>query len=144
METDPTETEISAWARLVRVSQALVAAVESDLKRAGLPPLAWYDALLELRRAGPDGLRPRELQQKMLLAQSNLSRLVDRLERAGLAERRPCAEDARGQVVRATDAGRAMLRRIWPVYRRAIAERFARRLAPGEAEALFGLLRPFG
>jgi hypothetical protein len=28
------------------------------VKAAGLPPLEWYDALLELGRAGADGLRP--------------------------------------------------------------------------------------
>ena len=59
---------IDAWAELLRRSQSLLASVEGDVKSAGLPPLAWYDALLELKRVGAMGLRPFELQQKMLLA----------------------------------------------------------------------------
>ena len=139
-ERTPTETEIAAWARLVRVSQRLVKAVEAALKRAGLPPLAWYDALLELRRAGDEGLRPQALQQAMLLEQHRISRLLDRLEAAGLVERRPCPEDRRGQVVHLTPAGGDTLSRMWPVYRGAIATRFAGPLEPGEAETLARIL----
>ena len=136
-------TEIRAWARLILVSQQLLQAVEADLKRAGLAPLAWYDALLELRRAGGEGLRPQALQQAMLLEQYNLSRLLDRLEKAGLVEREPCAEDRRGQVVRLTEAGADMLARMWPVYRTSIESRFADRLGPGQAQELLALLGRF-
>ena len=142
-QASPTEAEIAAWARLVRVSQALIQAVEADLKGAGLPPLSWYDALLELRRAGAEGLRPHALQQKMLLEQYNMSRLLDRLEKAGLVERRPCPHDRRGQIVHLTEAGRETLSRMWPVYRQAIGTHFAAPLPPGEAETLLGLLRRF-
>ena len=68
------------------------------LKSAGLPALEWYDVLLEIERAGP--LRPRDLQSRLLLAQSNLSRLLDRMERAGLIARGDCEQDGRGLVVR--------------------------------------------
>jgi len=138
------KSAVTAWARLVRVSQALLGAVETDLKAAGLPSLAWYDALLELSRAGSKGLRPYELQQAMLLAQYNVSRLADRLVAAGYVERRPCAEDGRGYVLRITAAGRAMQRRMWPVYRAAIARHFARKLGHGEAEALALILSHLG
>ena len=137
----PTETEIAAWTRLVRASHRLLRAVEVALKRAELPPLAWYDALLELRRAGDAGLRPQALQQAMLLEQHRISRLLDRLEAAGLVERRPCPEDRRGQIVHLTEAGSATLSRTWPVYRDAIAEHFAAPLEPGEAETLARILR---
>lgn len=119
---------MTIWARLVRVSQALLADVEADLKGAGFPPLAQYDALLELRRAGKSGLRPFELQREMLLAQYNLSRLVDRLKRAGYVERRPSDKDGRGHTLHITSAGRDLLRRMWPAYAEAIRARFADRL----------------
>ena len=41
---------VTAWARLIRAQQAMLERVEADLKTAGLPPLAWYDVLLELNR----------------------------------------------------------------------------------------------
>ena len=131
---------ITAWARLVRVSGRLVQHVEADLKAAGMPPLAWYDALLELKRAGPRGLRPFQLQDEMLLTQYNMSRLVDRIVRAGHAERLPCNEDGRGHLVRITPDGRTLLRRMWPAYRAAIARHFAGRLEEREARELSGIL----
>lgn len=131
---------IETWARLVRVAGALLAAVESDLKAAGLPPLAWYDALLELRRAGGAGLRPFELQREMLLAQYNVSRLVDRLASAGLIERRPCPDDLRGQVLYLTPAGRRLLKHMWPIYREAIERNFAAHLSGADIKRLHALL----
>ncbi len=134
------EGAIAAWARLVRVSQSLLAAVEDDLKSAGFPPLAWYDALLELRRRGKAGLRPYELQAAMLLAQYNLSRLMDRLSIAGYVERLPCETDRRGQILRITPAGRTLLAAMWPAYRAAIAKHFATRLDGCETERLAATL----
>src|SRR5947209_20067851 len=93
-ERPPSDAVIRAWARLVRAQQAVLAAVEAELKAAGFPPLAWYDVLLELSRKD-EGLRPFALEQELLLAQYNLSRLLDRLESAGYVERRPCPDDAR-------------------------------------------------
>lgn len=129
------------WATFVRVSQAALSAVEHDLKAAGLPPLGWYDVLLELRRAGADGLRPFELQEHTLLAQYNVSRLADRVVRAGYAARQPFPDDARGHVLQITAEGRALLKRMWPVYRRAIADRFTQKLTVTDQRNLARILQ---
>lgn len=136
----PDRTTVLAWACLVRVSQALLSRVEADLRRAELPPLAHYDALLELRRAGAKGLRPFELQREMLLAQYNVSRLVDRLVRAGHVERGAADEDGRGQILRVTASGRRLLKRMWPVYAASIEQRFGQRLDEDEIVALARML----
>src|ERR671920_1477835 len=104
MNANPSEAAVQAWARLVRVGGSLLDAVEAELKGAGSPPLAWYDALLELGRAPEGRLRPFELERHMLLPQYSTSRLVDRLERAGLVERLGCPDDRRGQLILITDA----------------------------------------
>ncbi len=135
------EEAVTAWARLVRVSQAAMSKVEADLKAAGFPPLAWYDALLELDRAEPGGLRPYQLQKRMLLAQYNLSRLTDRLAKAGYVERNACSDDGRGQVLQISREGRELRRRMWPVYRKGIATHFAEKLDAGETEALARTLK---
>ena len=127
---------VTAWARLLRVSQAVLSRVESDLKAAGLPPLLWYDALLELERSKPEGLRPYQLRERMLLAQYNLSRLTDRLKNAGHIESEDCVDDGRGQVLKITKEGSALLRSMWPVYRQAIATHFADKLDADETAAL--------
>jgi DNA-binding MarR family transcriptional regulator len=138
------EAAVTAWARLVRVSQAVMSKVEADLKAAGFPPLAWYDALLELERAEPDGLRPYLLQKHMLLAQYNLSRLTDRLTKAGYVEREACCDDGRGQVLKISREGRKLRRRMWPAYRKGIATHFAEKLNADETEALARTLKKLG
>src|SRR5262245_27840533 len=134
------EHEIAAWARLLKASTKLVTAAEHDLKAAGLPPLAWYDALLELHRAGADGLRPGDLEREMLVPQYNVSRLIDRLETAGYVERRPHPEDGRAQVLLITGEGTALTRRMWRIYRRTIAREFAAKLGDDDARRLAKLL----
>ena len=117
----------------------MLAAVEAELKAAGFPPLTWYDVLLELSRAhgGPAPVRARA---GVLLAQYNLSRLLDRLERAGYLERRACPEDGRGQIVIITASGRALVKRMWPTYRAAIARHVGTKLSEDEAARLATLL----
>jgi DNA-binding MarR family transcriptional regulator len=131
---------VKAWARVVRVRDALVAAVESDLKTAGLPPLAWYDVLLELSRAEGGRLRPFEIEKETLLAQYNLSRLLDRLEREGLIRREPYLDDARGQWVVITEKGRILQARTWKVYARSIQQHIGEKLDEKAAAALAALL----
>lgn len=137
-ETIPSEAVIWAWTRLVAVQQRVLAAVEGELAAAGLPPLGWYDALLELRREGEAGLRPMALQERLLVSQPNVSRLLDRLARAGLIERRPCPDDRRGQLAAITPAGRELLARMWPVYRAAIQRHVGQRIGTDEDALLLG------
>jgi DNA-binding MarR family transcriptional regulator len=139
-EERPTEAAVQAWARLVRVEQALLGRIEEDLKAAGLPPLVWYDVLLELVREPGDRLRHRDLHRRMLLAKYNLSRLLDRMEANGLIGRQPVNDDARGEYVRVTTRGRDMQKRMWPVYRRAIAKHFSGRLSIDDIDQLLRIL----
>lgn len=134
------ENVVRAWTSLVRAEQLLRGRVEDALKRAGLPPLTWYDVLWELERA-PDGrLRQSEVQARVLLAQYNLCRLADRLEAEGLVERQPCTVDGRSNVLVLTDKGRDLRRAMWPVYAEAIATHVAARLKPEEARTLADIL----
>ena len=141
MKHDPSEETVTAWARLVRAEQAVLGKIEAALKAAGLPPLSWYDVLLELTRAEYGRLRPLELERRTLLAQYNASRLIDRMEKAGLVERLPHPEDGRGQLVAITAEGRAAQKRIWKVYGPAIARHVGERLRPAEATELARLLQ---
>lgn len=138
--TPPSETVIRAWARLVRAERIDREAIEAELKASRFPPLAWYDCLLELHRADGHVLRPLELESRLLLAQHNVSRLIDRLEAKGYVERRPCEDDGRGQLVALKPHGLDLLRAMWPVYRDAIARHVGGRLGDDEAETLAKLL----
>jgi DNA-binding MarR family transcriptional regulator len=140
MAKELSEGSADVWIALLRAQQTVLLKIERALREARLPALAWYDVLWELERAGKAGLRPFEIEQRMLLAQSNISRLIDRLEQQGYVERRPCEEDGRGQHVVITPSGRELRRRMWPVYAKALREAVGRRVSEGEATSLAGLL----
>ncbi len=137
----PSDTAVTAWAGLIRAQQVLLERVEADLKAAGLPPLGWYDVLIELGRTENARLRQYELGDKVLLSKHNLSRLLDRLEEEKLVKRQPCKEDGRGAVVTITASGKALQKKMWPVYERAIERYFAQHLSKSQAEQLAELMR---
>jgi len=125
-----------AWALLLSAQARLVDAIEADLARADLPPLAWYDLLWELEKAAGGRLRMHQLAHRIVLSRSNLSRLADRLEGAGLIAREDCPEDGRGYRLAVTRAGRAMRKRMWPVYAAAIERLFAKHVTLEEAHSI--------
>ncbi len=140
LQLRPTANAVRAWTRLVWAEQAILARVEEDLKRAGFPSLEWYDVLLELDKA-PDGVLPQaEVQSRILLAQYNLCRLIDRLEREDLVNRRPSPDDGRSNLLVITAKGRELRQAMWPVYAAAIEAHFGSRLTCPEAAALDDLL----
>lgn len=131
---------VLAWSRLVRAEQTLLARVEDDLKRACFPPLTWYDVLLELDRE-PEGRLPQSaVQTRVLMAQYNLCRLADRLEREGLLRRFQCPHDGRSNVLEITDKGRELRARMWPAYADAIARHMGSQLTEADAASLARIL----
>lgn len=141
---DVSSSTVAAWVGLMSVGQALLARIEDALKAAGLPPLGWYDALLEIERAGDGGIRPFELKDRLLLPQYGASRLLDRLEKAGLIVRSACEDDGRGQVVGINEAGRRTRQRMWPVYAGQLTESIEARLDDAERRRLSDLLAKLG
>jgi Transcriptional regulators len=69
-----------------------------------------------------------------------VSRVVDELATAGLAERQPDQADGRSSFAVLTPAGREALRRAWPVYRQAIHRQLTARLTPQQCRELAALL----
>ncbi|MCU9836757.1 MarR family winged helix-turn-helix transcriptional regulator [Ruegeria sp. WL0004] len=136
----PTPDPFAVWLPLARAHKAILTHVEAALKSAGLPGLDRYDILWELEQAGPDGLRPFELQGRLLLPQYGVSRLVDRLARAGHLTRSACDGDGRGQVLVLTPEGARVRAAMWAVYAAAMHEAIGDHLAPGEARRLAELL----
>lgn len=136
----PSETETAAWARLIRASTHVLAAVEADLKTQGFPPLGWYDVLLELKREPGGALSPSDIESRTLLAQYNISRLLARLETAGYVSKEKSETDGRSVTVRLTGEGEELLKCMWPAYAAAIHRHFASRLVKGDADRLGAIL----
>ncbi len=103
-------------------------------------PLGSYNVLRLLHEA-PDGrLRLSELARAVFLTRSGVTRLVNRLERAGLLRREGHAQDRRGSCAVLTDRGRDEWRRARAVFERAVAEQFGSHLSDAEAETLNAIL----
>jgi DNA-binding MarR family transcriptional regulator len=140
MKTNLPAGPLQAWRRFYPSFWRIIAAIETDLAAAGLPSLSWYDALYELYLAPGRHLRMNELARHALLSRSGLTRLVDKLEKEKLIERKACASDGRVQHAQLTDRGVEMLRKIWPVYRAGIAKYFAAHISDAEAAQLEKIL----
>ncbi|MFZ1493837.1 MAG: MarR family transcriptional regulator [Candidatus Competibacter denitrificans] len=130
----------AAWACLLRTHKILLEKVQKALSDAGLPPLEWYDLLLELDLTEEKRLRLFDLGERIVLSRSNLTRLCDRLEKEGLISREQCSEDRRGLYAMLSKKGSALRKQIWPVYRQAMEEYFAAHLTQEEARLLADLL----
>lgn len=130
------ETREEAWRSFITSHALVIEQIERELAEAGLPPLGWYDVLLELSVAPDRRLRMHELARAVVLSRSGLTRLVDRLENAGLLRREPDPADRRGSFAVLTDEGAAMRERMWPIYARGIAEHFGEHLDDEEAKTL--------
>jgi DNA-binding MarR family transcriptional regulator len=136
----PSPDHVAAWRALLTAHADLTERIDAALREAGVIPLRWYDALLCLYEAPGRRLRLAEMATAALLSRSGLSRLVDRLEEAGLLTREPCEEDARGAYAVLTSGGLQALRRCWRVYGAEIEDRVGRRMTAAEARTLRGLL----
>ena len=137
----PSKSAVEAWIALNRAQRYVFEAIEAELKSAGLPPLAWYDVLLELRREGGGRLRQGDLERKMLFPQYSISRLVDRLEREKLVRRERCEDDGRVYWVAISDKGLALRQRMWPVYAAAIQRHLGEKLSEDDAAQIAEALR---
>ena len=135
-----TDPAVEAWRGLLVAHSRLVPAIEADLRAAGQVPLSWYDVLLELSAVPDLRLRMSELGQRTVLSRTRVSRVVDELAAAGLAERQPDPADGRSSYAALTPQGKAALRRAWPVYRQAIRRHLGARLTVQQCRELAALL----
>jgi DNA-binding MarR family transcriptional regulator len=106
----------------------------------GLQP-GEFDVLATLRRSGePYMLSPTRLYEAAMISSGGMTDRLDRLERAGLVERRPDPKDRRGKLIALTDAGRRL---IDETIGRHVAneERLLSSLTQAEQETLDALLR---
>lgn len=135
------ETQLDAWRALLNAHSSLVAHVEQALADAALPPLAWYDLLWAIRRNPRKRIRMAELADGLTLTRGGVTKLTDRLERAGLLVRTPAEDDKRGLYAEITPAGEDVLRKMWPVYAGALQSTFGAAVTDREAKVITAALR---
>jgi DNA-binding MarR family transcriptional regulator len=104
-----TNREQEAYLSLMRTADALQTQIEAQLKEFGLTGTQ-YNALRILRGAGPEGLPCREIGERMITRDPDITRLLNRLEDRGLVERTRARHDRRVIYGKITAAGLKLLR----------------------------------
>ena len=140
MSRRTTDERVRAWAGVLRAHAAVVPRLERELAAVGMP-LSWYDVLLELNTAPERRLRMTELGAKAVLSRERVSRVVDELERAGLARRERNPDDGRSLLAVITDDGRARLRAAAPTYLAGIERHFGVHVGDDAATVATALFR---
>lgn len=136
MATKIEPEHLEAWRLFLTAHSEVIDALASELQAERDLPLTWYEVLLYLSRAEDGRLRMHELAESLLLSRSALTRLVDRVERAGYVERVTCESDRRGLFVQLTESGRQAFAAAAPVHLRGIEEHFTGMLSPTEARTI--------
>ncbi len=135
------DAKLQAWYTFLQAHDAVVEALDQELRERADMPLADYEVMLHLGRAGDGALRMHELAAAVLLTASGTTRAVDRLERAGFLERAPDAIDGRVTMVSLTASGRRRLRAAAPVHLAGVRARFLDALSPHQARDLRNSMR---
>jgi DNA-binding MarR family transcriptional regulator len=136
MTKRPDDAKISVFGSFLRAHQQVSEALNKNLVSERGISLPWYDVLFQLSLAEGGRLRLQDLAEHVLYSRSGLTRLVDRMETAGLISREPCPQDKRGTFAALTPLGKRELRRSAPTHLRAIEEFFFSKLSDEDAESL--------
>lgn len=124
----PNDTRLAneAWEALFRAQSTIVQELHTAAVWDELLPNE-YGVLYELSKT-TDGLRLKDLQADVLLSQAGVSRLVSRLEAAGLVSRTGDEADRRASRLTLTDKGRALQRKIGHQHAQRVAAQMTARL----------------
>jgi DNA-binding MarR family transcriptional regulator len=133
--SSPSPERLRAWRLYFESALALADVLDTELERDIGLPLRWYDALVHLEEA-PDGLRMNELAERILYSKSGFTRVVDRMEEAGLVRRIRPENDRRSILVVLTDDGRQTMEEARRHHRHAIEQHFSRHLTDTDVKAL--------
>jgi DNA-binding MarR family transcriptional regulator len=122
------EEALATWRSFLTAHALITRRITEDLVDAGLPDLGWYDVLWAIYRDPDRRLQVGELAREVVLSQPGMSRLIDRMVKAGVVRREPVPGDRRAFHVLVTEKGVELLRRMWPVYAAGIERYFATNL----------------
>jgi len=129
-----------AWIAIAQTHAAVTGRLQEALTAAELPPLPWFEVLATLDRAPEQRLKMGDLAEALVITRGGLTKLVDRLIKAGLLERTFCETDRRVSYATLLPAGTELLEEMRPVVRGELAVAFSANLSVEKAEELRGTL----
>jgi DNA-binding MarR family transcriptional regulator len=135
----PTHEQLVTWRVFLECAFALIDILDAELQHERGMTLRWYDALVKLEEA-PEGLPMNELASRILASKSGLTRVIDRMQEAGLVRRERPPTDRRVILVFATPDGLEALHAARAVHRRGIQQHFLQHLKQTDLDALGRML----
>jgi DNA-binding MarR family transcriptional regulator len=130
------ERQARVWQGYLQLNQHLYAALEDQLTRDAGLSASDYKVLVPLSETPGGVLRARELCAEIGWDRSRLSHHISRMEKRGLVIREECADDARGLMIRLTNAGRTAIHDAAPNHVESVQHYFFDLLSDEELETL--------
>jgi DNA-binding MarR family transcriptional regulator len=132
-ELDP---KFRGWYATLQMALRSMEAIEREVEAETGLPMPWIEVLFVLAKSEDGKCRMSELADQSLLSRGGATRLVARMEEAGLVTREIPPEDRRATFAVITDEGRETIDRVGPVHKAAVERWFTSAIDEGEAEAL--------
>lgn len=135
------EFELDAWTAFARAGRMLVSQLDRDLQREAGLPVACYELLRLLDRAGRGEMRMTELAEATHSSPSRITHAMDRMAARGWVERNGCIEDRRGCSASLTPAGRVVLEDATAKHDRSVRTHLVDPLSPAQLDVLGSISR---
>jgi DNA-binding MarR family transcriptional regulator len=133
--SSPTPEQLRCWRLFVESSLALVDVLDTELQATAGIPQRWYDVLIHLEES-PNGIPMTELADQILYSKSGFTRVIDRMEDAGLVQRVRPEHDRRSILVTITDQGTQTMQDARRHHRDGINRHFSEHLTDADTKAL--------
>jgi DNA-binding MarR family transcriptional regulator len=131
--------KVRAWRALMHVHASVTNAIDEILQAELGIPGSWYEALVEIAFAG-GMMRMQDFARETTLTKSGATRFIDRLEQAGLVERRLCPTDRRVHHLALSPEGKRLQQAADPYVLRVLDETFASHITADEAGVILTAL----
>ncbi|WP_307859173.1 MarR family winged helix-turn-helix transcriptional regulator [Herbiconiux sp. SYSU D00978] len=131
---------IEAWEALFRAQVSVMRTLNAEFPEDQIS-FNEYDVLFNLSTQPERQLRIRDLNKHLLLTQPSVSRMVDRLAARGIVVKLNDPTDARGIIVRMTEHGYDVYRRVAAAHGASIADRVGSRISADEMTTLIEICR---
>ena len=133
--SSPTPDRLLCWRLFFESAMALLDVLDTELQDAVGIPQRWYDVLVHTEES-PNGIQMTELADRILYSKSGFTRVIDRMEEAGLVRRVRPPHDRRSILVLPTEKGTKTLQRARRHHRDGIQRHFSEHLSDAEVKVL--------
>ena len=133
--SSPSPERLRAWRLYFESALALLDLLDTELEHEAGIPLRWYDVLVQLEES-PEGIPMNALADRILYSKSGFTRVIDRMEEAGLVRRLRPQHDRRTILIVLTDKGTQTMEHARRYHRDGIERHFSQHLTQADIKAL--------